>query len=330
MNIFRRILNEFWLPAIISISWTAYNAFSSKTPWSIRDYINSFGPTFFIIAWISGQFFRIKKSEGVDRNLGIIDTRVEALMTANKAQFNTIKLMFDAFQAERRANPSGSAELEEVIPLSRVVEFYDQIAISYNRRNTENYLETYGQINAAIRSTIPNLKGLSICDLGGGTGTLLKLFTQDDVHWTNIDLSKKSLKVFETDFSNYVQKISICADIRGNTFMASGQTFDILVMNYILSSLDMPPDFSVIIDAMHEKSILVIADNHNSYVQKYPRYGYKLDDGRTLSIRPRPMKPDELREQIQAAGFIQLSYKLVLKDGSMPYSQINIFQKSNR
>lgn len=324
-----RFFKEFWFPALVASAWTAYNARSTTTAWTFRDFVNVLGPSFFIASWASGQFFRIQKQAGVDRNLTNLDARIETLTKLSITQSATLDHVLELVIPERRAEPTGNNDSEEIVPLSRVVDFYDSIATLYNKRNTGKYLATYVEIDRAIRSSRSSINGISVCDLGGGTGTLLRWFTKENVLWTNIDISRECLKVFDADFNAYPRKVTRIKDVRKDVFIEQEDQFDVVVMSYLWSSLDRLPDFNQIRGAMKKGSMLLVADNHFTYVQKNPRYGYENIRGKTLSIRPRPMRPDEVREQVQAAGFIETSYKLVSVDGVENYSQVHVFKKSD-
>lgn len=315
MQIARRLLTEFWLPAIIAIAWTGYGAYTADPVWGMKNYVNVFGPSFFLVSWATGQFFRVKKQTDVEQKLNSLEAKLDVLA--------------ECVSPQHRADPTKQMESDRIVPLSHVVEFYDAVAPFYNRRNTGKYLATYVEMDIAIRSLLPSLEGISICDIGGGTGTLLRWFLRNDVKWTNIDISQQSLNLFETEFAPYKNKLSRVRDVRTDRFIENGETFDVIVMSYLLSSLEQLPDFNQVRHALREHSLLVVADNHFDYVQRNPRYGFDGINGQTIAILPRPMFPDDLRSQIQAAGFVEVSYKLVLFDGAEPYSQVHVFRRAN-
>lgn len=80
MTIFRRLLQEFWLPALVAVCWTGYNIVSSPSRWDVKTIVNVFGPSFFLASWATGQFFRVRKQVTLDKNLSTIETRVESLL----------------------------------------------------------------------------------------------------------------------------------------------------------------------------------------------------------------------------------------------------------
>jgi hypothetical protein len=76
----RRLLEEFWLPALVAVAWTIYNAYTSSEIWEFKNIVNVFGPSFFLASWATGQFFRVKKQVNLDKNITAIDSRVESLL----------------------------------------------------------------------------------------------------------------------------------------------------------------------------------------------------------------------------------------------------------
>ena len=81
MKLVLRLLKEFWLPALLAALWTAYNVQTASATWDLKNLVNVFGPTFFLVSWATGQFFRVQKQARVDQNLTSIEGRVENLVT---------------------------------------------------------------------------------------------------------------------------------------------------------------------------------------------------------------------------------------------------------
>ena len=71
----RRVLIEFWFPALIASMWTAYSV-----PTTLTGAVNTWGLTFISVAWITGQLFRIRKQARVEKDLGSIETRLAGLV----------------------------------------------------------------------------------------------------------------------------------------------------------------------------------------------------------------------------------------------------------
>ncbi len=79
MQVARRLLREFWLPAFVAVAWTGFNVYSINS-WDLKAIVNVFGPSFFLASWATGQFFRVQKQVGVEKNLTSIEARVATLV----------------------------------------------------------------------------------------------------------------------------------------------------------------------------------------------------------------------------------------------------------
>jgi hypothetical protein len=83
LKIFKQIAKEFWVPLFLSIAWVLYNIYGDGTSekWSIPKVVNVFGPTFFLLSWLTGQFFRVKKQTKVEDSFGTMETRFKELLS---------------------------------------------------------------------------------------------------------------------------------------------------------------------------------------------------------------------------------------------------------
>jgi hypothetical protein len=84
-SITRRLLKEFWFPLIAAAGWTIYNGVENNSPWTIKNWLNIFGPTFFLASWATGQFFRVKKQADLEKNLSGIEVRIQNLVAKLEA-----------------------------------------------------------------------------------------------------------------------------------------------------------------------------------------------------------------------------------------------------
>jgi hypothetical protein len=80
MEVTRRILREFWLPALIAMAWTGFNVVSARSPWDLRTIVNVFAPSFFLASWATGQFFRVQKQVTLEKNLTGIEVRISKVV----------------------------------------------------------------------------------------------------------------------------------------------------------------------------------------------------------------------------------------------------------
>jgi len=75
----KQIVKEFWLPLLSTIAWTFFTVSTDKSQtWTFAKVTNVAGPTFFLISWMTGQYFRVRKQEHVSDSLSSITGRVEA------------------------------------------------------------------------------------------------------------------------------------------------------------------------------------------------------------------------------------------------------------
>lgn len=82
VKIIGQLLREFWLPLLLGVAWTAFN-FIDRPPatWTLRDFLNIFGPTFFFMSWIIAQWYRVRKQQKVEEGLSDIQAGVRAIQS---------------------------------------------------------------------------------------------------------------------------------------------------------------------------------------------------------------------------------------------------------
>lgn len=90
MKIFKQLAKEFWLPLVLSIGWVAYNVSASgeEVTWEINKLVNIFGPTFFLLSWLVGQFFRVRKQVRVEDGIGNVENRINHLLNELETRTN--------------------------------------------------------------------------------------------------------------------------------------------------------------------------------------------------------------------------------------------------
>ncbi|WP_039918725.1 hypothetical protein [Cellvibrio mixtus] len=88
MKIFKQILKEFWFPLILAVLWTIYNIYvdENRGGWPVQKIVNTFGPTFFLLSWVTGQFFRVKKQAKVEDSFGSVEVRFNELIDKLEAK----------------------------------------------------------------------------------------------------------------------------------------------------------------------------------------------------------------------------------------------------
>lgn len=81
-KVINQIFKEFWIPLTLSIFWVSYNIYGGSTDskWDIQKVVNVFGPTFFLLSWLTGQFFRVKKQTKVESSFEAMEARFGELL----------------------------------------------------------------------------------------------------------------------------------------------------------------------------------------------------------------------------------------------------------
>ncbi|WP_165672265.1 hypothetical protein [Metapseudomonas otitidis] len=72
-----QLLKEFWLPALGAAGWTASVTWGAP---SAEGIISNFSTSFFLAAWATSQFFRVRKQAGVESSFQALEERISALV----------------------------------------------------------------------------------------------------------------------------------------------------------------------------------------------------------------------------------------------------------
>ncbi len=89
MGIIIQIIKEFWIPFLISATWTIYIGWSNGFKLEIDKIISSFASSFFLASWMLGQVFRIAKQIKTEKNFNSIEGRLQSLL--DKIEQKTIE-----------------------------------------------------------------------------------------------------------------------------------------------------------------------------------------------------------------------------------------------
>lgn len=233
------------------------------------------------------------------------------------------------FSGEKRADPNAPENYyDKIFTLEDSVAFYDAISNEYDKRNVGQYGKTYDRIYELINkhSEISNSK--SLCDLGGGTGWLLNKFRHLNLSWVNIDLSPGVLRIFKNNFDDYENKECRQLDITEDCFRLT-DNFDYVVVNFVLSSMQGSMNFSHLKKSMKPGALLIISDNHHTYVESNSIYGFEDIGGKNIGISPKPMFPEQIKSSALNDGFEHVESTYVEVKNRI-YSQIHLFRAPTR
>lgn len=71
----RQLVKEFWIPFLSAAGWTTYVVWGPEV--TVKNVIASFGPSFFLASWMTGQFFRVRKQAGIEDSLTQVQKRIQ-------------------------------------------------------------------------------------------------------------------------------------------------------------------------------------------------------------------------------------------------------------
>lgn len=80
LKIAKQLIREFLIPIIASSLWVAV-AWIKNRNLGLVEIINTFGATFFLISWMSSQYFRVSKQNRTEGELNKIQTNVQVLIS---------------------------------------------------------------------------------------------------------------------------------------------------------------------------------------------------------------------------------------------------------
>ncbi|MDI1277134.1 hypothetical protein [Methylobacter sp.] len=79
----KQLLKEFLLPLAVALAWTTYSIYElPRGEWSIRSFVNVFGPSFFFANWVAAQWYRVRKQQKVEAGLTGIEASVNRTLQA--------------------------------------------------------------------------------------------------------------------------------------------------------------------------------------------------------------------------------------------------------
>ncbi|WP_207285146.1 hypothetical protein [Pseudomonas sp. FW300-N2A2] len=86
---FKQLLKEFWIPGLIAGGWTTYVLWGGNI--TVETVLAELVPSFFLVSWLTGQIFRVRKQAGVESSLQTLEVRVTGLV--DKLEVKTQELV---------------------------------------------------------------------------------------------------------------------------------------------------------------------------------------------------------------------------------------------
>lgn len=142
--------------------------------------------------------------------------------------------------------PAGVAKVFEV---TDAAQFYQSIAPNYDQRNSVNLLATHLEVIARLDKLRMAKPTLRVLDLGGGTGqnVATHFFSDTQLRWTYVDSCPAMLSQLRQHLAGrpLYERLSVyLADISQIHTQLPARSYDVVLLNLVLSSMPSLPDFA--------------------------------------------------------------------------------------
>ncbi|HEX6472322.1 MAG TPA: methyltransferase [Streptosporangiaceae bacterium] len=207
--------------------------------------------------------------------------------------------------------------------------FYDEIAVNYDQRNSPNLLATHMEVISQVDQARQAKPDLNVLDLGGGTGqnVATHFFNDTKIRWTYVDFSHAMVDQLQQHLAGrplYERLRVHVGDIDSVHRQLKSGSYDVVLLNLVLSSMPRLPDFNPIARLLAPGGLLVVSDINPLYTRAHPYYRATAADGTPVALRTRPVEPLDVVTRANDAG---LGLRAMRKIGSaaISYSFIAVF-----
>lgn len=207
-------------------------------------------------------------------------------------------------------------------------EFYQEIAPYYDLRNSGNLVSTHLATVAELQKAHAERGPLRVLDLGGGTGKLIAIhfFNDDDIAWTHVDSCSAMGEAFRRNLAGTplgAKSTIILDDLAVAVRQSEPESFDVIVLSLVLSSMPALPDFQDIARLLVPGGRLIVTDISPGYTHANPLYKVVVKEG-LVALRTQAVDPYEVVRRAEAAG-LRASRQRTLGEGSAYYSFLTVF-----
>lgn len=221
------------------------------------------------------------------------------------------------------------ADVVRLYDVSDAKQFYAEIAPGYDLSNSMNLLATHMEVIDRINQTLGTNTDLEVLDLGCGTGERTATFFLNErrVRWTAIDFCQPMVGQFQRHLAGLPlrERPNLhTEDINNVHHLLPARSYDVVLLNLVLSSMPLLPDFHHIANLVAPGGQLVISDIEPSYTRAHPYYKADTADGECVALRTRPVEPLDLVTRAKRAG-LHLSEMGRVGSTATSYSFIAIF-----
>ncbi|MFW0717395.1 class I SAM-dependent methyltransferase [Pedobacter sp. N23S346] len=219
------------------------------------------------------------------------------------------------------------AEIHEV---ENSVAFYDLIADKYDDRNTREMFNTHKSVILLLNEKLRNVSSLKVLDIGSGTGRNIAFhyFGHSNIVWHCIEPSAQMRAKFEAN----LEKSKIVCRIFENSIYElpielETETYDVIILSFVLSSLPNMPDFKELASLLNTKGIVVIADAAPSYAKLKPLYDFQLGKDKVTALAPRQVDPFDVAKELLQEDLLMKEVITIEKSNGSHYSYVLRFQR---
>jgi SAM-dependent methyltransferase len=235
------------------------------------------------------------------------------------------------------AGPAGAADAEwqpAATDLSREYgvdrsrDFYQEIASSYDLRNSGNLVSTHLATVAHLQAMRTQRPTLRVLDLGGGTGKLVAIhfFNDEAMTWTYVDHCPAMAAEFRRNLCGYPLGRNaevVVDDLNRAVGQLAPGSYDVIMLSLVLSSMSQPPDFARLRRLLAPDGSLIITDINPGYTRDNPLYKVWVD-GAVVALRTTPVDPFEVIRRAKVSGLRATELKSIGEDSTY-YSFLTVF-----
>jgi SAM-dependent methyltransferase len=225
--------------------------------------------------------------------------------------------------APEAAGRGPTAGVDREYPVEAANDFYQEIATTYDLRNSGNLVTTHLATVAHLQALRERRPALRVLDLGGGTGKLVAIpfFNDPQISWTYVDRCPAMAAEFRRNLAGYPlvgNATVIVDDLHRVLPQLEPGRYDVVVLSLVLSSMPDLVDFAALRRLLAPDGVLLVADINPGYTRDNPLYKVWVD-GSVVALRTTPVEPLELLPRATGAG-LRLTGLQTIGSGGAHYS----------
>lgn len=221
-----------------------------------------------------------------------------------------------------------SPKFSEVFEPKDSLKFYAEIADFYDRRNSEELLQTHRVVVSELINRIDSNEETRVLDIGGGTGSFVPrhFFLDQHIKWVYVDACGRMAEKFRENLSNTRLRTDVHVRTLDEVYeqFSAGKS-NVILMSFLISSLPDRPDFLKIARLLSDDGILIIAEADPAYSGIKPYYSFDIGN-RSIALKINPIHHLELKTLCEHGGLRESAVHPVTKHGII-YSYVAVFEK---